>query len=423
MLNISSQYTDRNAKLLLCGRAVVLLLATLMMTLSLQLNTDAGTNQVLFDGDALKDTGSFAVKLQDTLAPVSTAIVTQLSGETQQLLREYDGISTPSLELQDALLEDLNRLIQARSLYDAQRFADIQLNEQTQTRIAQNPQSGEALVRLNRCLLADAYPHEIASLDEQQTLTPPKGIEICKENLRQIKIARENYRVSNADTDPQWLSELSPKYLDNKTLLCPADATMGDPGVLTQGAADPTLPCSYLYETRPSEKAGQELLLGHEGDMRPIVRCEHHLLNLSLGGKLYYSGPQRRIYTSNRTEISLLVDFMQDLQRQLGENFLKTQEGREKLKRETEQLVIKQLVPKIISNLEREVYSQLEAQLGKRLLKTRMGVDILKQVLETTFGILEEKLHVHLKSQLGEEFLRTQEGQDILQQLSMLMAP
>ena len=423
MLNIFSQYTDRNAKLLPCGRAVVLLLATLLMTLSLQINTDAGMNQVLFDVDALKDTGSLAVKLQDTLAPVSTVIVAQLSSETQQLLRKYGGVSTPSLDLQKALIEDLNQLIQARSLYDAQRFVDIPLSEQTHALIRENPQSGEALVHLNRCLLADAYPHEIASLAEQQTLTPTKGIEICRENLRQIKIAREHYRVSNADTDPQWLSELSPQYLEKKVLLCPADPTAGVPGVLTEDAADPTLPCSYLYETRPSEKAGQELLLAHEGDMRPIVRCEHHLLNLSVGGKLYHSGPQRAIYTSNKTEISMLIDFMQDLQMQLGENFLKTQEGREKLKRETEQLVIKQLVPKMLSNVEGEVYSQLEAKLGKGLLKTRMGMSIRKQVLEKTFAILEEKLHVHLQSELGEEFLRTQEGQDILQQLSVLMSP
>ena len=30
--------------------------------------------------------------------------------------------------------------------------------------------------------------------------------------------------------------------------------------------------------------------------MLPIVRCEHHLLNLSVGGKLYRNGPQREIY-------------------------------------------------------------------------------------------------------------------------------
>ena len=48
--------------------------------------------------------------------------------------------------------------IASRSLYDAQLFANIELGEQTQALIAENPQGGEALVRLNRCLLADVYP-------------------------------------------------------------------------------------------------------------------------------------------------------------------------------------------------------------------------------------------------------------------------
>ena len=52
---------------------------------------------------------------------------------------------------------------------------NIQLSEQTQALIAQNPQSGEALVRLNRFLLSDAYPYELASLSEQQTLEDSKG--------------------------------------------------------------------------------------------------------------------------------------------------------------------------------------------------------------------------------------------------------
>ena len=78
MLNISSQYKNENAKPSVGSRAIILLLATLMMTLSWQLNTDAGTNQFLFDGDALKDSGSFAVKLQDTLA--CTSLLTVILG-------------------------------------------------------------------------------------------------------------------------------------------------------------------------------------------------------------------------------------------------------------------------------------------------------------------------------------------------------
>ena len=123
MLKILLQFKDSNVKLLVRGRTVILLLATLLVTTSLQLDTFAGTNQFLFSVDALKDPGSLAVKLQDTHAAISTSIAAQLSVETQQLLNEYDGASSPSLDLQQALLADLNRMLQTQSLYDAQLFA------------------------------------------------------------------------------------------------------------------------------------------------------------------------------------------------------------------------------------------------------------------------------------------------------------
>ena len=422
MLKILLQFKDSNVKLLVRGRTVILLLAPLLMTTSLQLDTFADTNQFLFSVDALKDPGSLAVKLQDPRAAVSTSIAAQLSVETQQLLNKYNGMDSPSVDLQQALLADLNRLLETKSLYDAQLFANIELNEQTQALIALNPQSGEELVRLNRFLLVDAYPHELAPLSEQQPLIPLKGIEACRENLRQIKIARENYRTSNVDTEPQWLSELSPQYLDQKTLLCPADATAGTPGVLTKGASDPTLPCSYLYEIRHSEKDSQQMLWTPEGDMIPIVRCEHHRLNLSLGGKLYRNGPQRDIYNSNRLGFSALADVVRDLHKQHGNAFLKTQEGREKLKQAAEELILKKFAPKLLSALQKEMVSQFEAQLGKDILKTQMGMDILKQAIPQVRDEIKEQLQFQLEAQLGEEFLKTEEGQDILQQLSALIS-
>ena len=133
------------------------------------------------------------------------------------------------------------------------------------------------MVRLNRFVLADVYPYELATPSEKETADDSKEIQTCRENLRKIKLALENHRAE-VDGEPQWLSELSPQYLEKKVLLCPADPTAGVPGVLTEGASDPTLPCSYLYEFRPEQKAGQEMLLEIEGDMLPIVRCQHHLL-------------------------------------------------------------------------------------------------------------------------------------------------
>ena len=408
------------------GKTITLLFATVLMAMGLQLTLHAGTNQFLFDMDAIKDPGSLAVKLEDTRAPVSQWIASQLSEDIQWLLVGYDGISDPSSKLQEALLSELNRLLQAESLYEAQVFADIELSEETQVLIAQNPKDGEALIRLNRWLLADAYPYELASLSGQQDSEDSKGIETCRENLRLIKLARDNYRAANADTDPQWLSELSPEYLDSKALLCPADATAGVPGVLTEGASDPTLPCSYLYEMRPSKKADQEILRMQEGDMTPIVRCEHYRLNLSAAGKIYRNGPERDIYNSNKTEFSALSDFLGDLRSQHGENFLKTQTVRKEIKTATETLVLKH-VTKMLNRMEvsvlEQVKPQLEAQFGKGILDTQMGMDILQQVTGQVRDQVKEKLQSQLQSKLGEEFLKTAEGQDILQQLSVLMSP
>ncbi len=415
----------------LSSRTITLLLATLLILLSTQLSSHADTSHLLLSEDDLKDSGSLAVKLQDTRAVISEYIAPQLSAETQQLLGEYDGISSPSLALQQALVSDLNKILQASPLYDAESFAEIELSEQTDDLLAQNPEGGEALVRLNRLLLADAYPYELASLSAKKK-AEDKGLEVCRENLRQIKLALEKYRISNADTDPQWLSELSPEYLKQEMLLCPADTTAGVPGVLTEGASDPTLPCSYLYEFRPSERSLLEMLQLREGDMLPIVRCEHHRLNLSINGKLYRQGTQRIVYNRNENEFSALDDFIKELRAEHGDAFIETPEGREQIKEVTEKLILKQFIPALFDGLEKKILAdikpQIEAQIGEGVLETEFGQGILVQAMPQAFeqylAILniDEKLRTQLKSQLGEEFFKAEEGQEILEQLSLLMS-
>ncbi|MCY3552843.1 MAG: TlpA disulfide reductase family protein [Candidatus Poribacteria bacterium] len=360
------------------------LIATLLSLTSVAF---ADENQFLFHLEDLKDPGSLAVKLQDTRAAVSKPIAAQLSAETQRLLDEYDGISNPSPALQKALLDDLNRLLQVAPLYEAQHLANIELSEQTQELLAQNPQSGEDLIRLNRLLLADVYPYELALPSEKQNPDDSTGIERCRENLRQIKLALENYRAET-DGEPQWLSELSPQYLEEKVLLCPADTTVGIPGVLTDDGSDPTLPCSYLYEFRPEQKAGQEILLEIEGDMIPIVRCQHHLLNLSISGKLYRNGPQRNIYNETKvvTRISiqpnLPADLPEEVRKQMAEQLLKG--GNNNVKRNIFQIQIKP---------SDDVQTKLKEQLGEAFLESPEGKAILQQLTPTpTVSIDQEEL-------------------------------
>ena len=339
MLTVILQKT-RAPKVLLSAIILMLLLAALLNLTSVAF---AQENQLLFHLEDFKDPGSLAVKLQDSRASLAKFLTSQLSAKTQQLLTAYDGTSLPPSALQKELLADLNRLIQEGSLYDDQHFASIPLSEQTQKLLAQTQQSDEDLIRLNRFLLADAYPYEIALPLEKQTPDDSKGIETCRGNLRQIKLALEKYRAK-AGTEPQWLSELSPEHFGEKVLLCPADATQGKPGVLTEGAEDPTLPCSYLYEFRPEQKRNQEILSGILGNMLPIVRCQHHLLNLSISGKLYRNGPQGDIYNSvSNVKITeepqqkmfhiRSAEDLPALREHLGDAYFETEDGKALLKR------------------------------------------------------------------------------------------
>ena len=381
---------------------IFLLLTTLPILTS---DTFVDGNQLLFHLKDFKDPGSLAVKLQDARAAVSKPISAQLSLGTQQLLGEYNGISKPSPALQKALLDDLNRLLQASPLYNAQHLANIELSEQTQELLAQNPQNGEALIRLNRFVLADVYPYELASPVEKQGPDGSREIQTCRENLRQIQLALENHRAE-VGAEPQWLSELSPQYLEKTVLLCPADPTAGAPGVLTEDASDPTLPCSYLYEFRPKQKIGQRFLLDIEGDMVPIVRCQHHLLNLSVSGKLYRNGPQRNIYNETATFVTIQTQLPADLppqvRKQIEDQLLK---GGNNVKRNIFQFQI---------NPSDDLDAKLKEQLGEAFLESPDGEALLKHLIPASpVSIDREELALLLDKPMPDIALTNLSGQPV----------
>jgi GPH family glycoside/pentoside/hexuronide:cation symporter len=111
--------------------------------------------------DDLKDPAGLATKLGKASDPLSQYLRGRFSEEAQRQLEEYDVSGPPSEALQRALVGELNRLRQGDLLYEEQRFAQVELTEEIQTQIKDEPQ-GEALLCLNRLLLEEAYPHEIA---------------------------------------------------------------------------------------------------------------------------------------------------------------------------------------------------------------------------------------------------------------------
>ena len=109
--------------------------------------------------DELKDARAFILKLRISRDPVSLFLINNCSPRTRRLVNAYIGNTPPSNELCNALVRDLNRLIQAESLYDKERFAQVELSEPTLKLLEQEP--GEEYLHLNRLLLSDAYPDEL----------------------------------------------------------------------------------------------------------------------------------------------------------------------------------------------------------------------------------------------------------------------
>lgn len=123
----------------------------------------------LSPGD-LTDVPTLTQRLQAKADPISVFIYDNLSADTQSLLAKGN-----SAALSAALLNDLNNLTrqelsgkdQKAPLYDAQRFSGIALSEATQKLLAENPTTDNARLRLNRLLLADAFPKLIAYDDSK----------------------------------------------------------------------------------------------------------------------------------------------------------------------------------------------------------------------------------------------------------------
>lgn len=104
---------------------------------------------------------TFAAKVKKPLPEdtLSQFLGTHLSPETRDLASRYAGRAKWSL--QEALAEDLNRIISSGPVYEPQRFADVKLTPETQALLGQKP-DGPELVRLNRLLLLEAYPAELS---------------------------------------------------------------------------------------------------------------------------------------------------------------------------------------------------------------------------------------------------------------------
>jgi phage tail-like protein len=114
----------------------------------------------LFRVSHFVDAASLCSKLKEGRDPLSDYLRSRFGASASQMLGEYRPPNEPDQRQLEVLADELNKMLNGPLLYEAERFKEIQLSEETIGLIKRNP-AGEDLIRLNRILLEDAYPNEI----------------------------------------------------------------------------------------------------------------------------------------------------------------------------------------------------------------------------------------------------------------------
>lgn len=107
------------------------------------------------------DPAPFVAKLAKGPDAISRFLKSRLQDLVKARLAAYSVSNSNAKAVLSALVKDLNRVISGASIYDKARFRGIVLRPETVNLLSQNPQGWE-LAHLNKMLLEDAYPKELA---------------------------------------------------------------------------------------------------------------------------------------------------------------------------------------------------------------------------------------------------------------------
>jgi hypothetical protein len=176
-------------------------------------------NPLLGESDFLGENRlGLAQKLWAKADPLSQYLFDQLTPDTKGLYDDWRSREPSSSDLKgikekDDLLKrfltglanELNKLMSAgQSIYEESRFSKVTLSEFTKQKMAENP-TGEALTRLNRLLLEDAYPNEISKKPKAED-----AIEAYKKVLAKNIADNASFKAvanlyENLGKDDEWL--------------------------------------------------------------------------------------------------------------------------------------------------------------------------------------------------------------------------
>jgi hypothetical protein len=121
----------------------------------------AENNAATLSTGSILDAAAFTTRLANGQDPVSAFLRGQLDNLVKIDLSTYAASNSNAAALLSATVKQINQVLAGPAIFTASRFNGIALRPETQALLDQNPR-GERLARLNKMLLEDAFPVEIA---------------------------------------------------------------------------------------------------------------------------------------------------------------------------------------------------------------------------------------------------------------------
>ena len=196
----------------------------------------------------IEDVDALARKLRKGSDPTSRYVMESLPEPAKSALQAYRGKKASEeekAELTQKLAAGLNPLLTAPTLYQEDRFAGVRLSQSTRERLEDKPREERQLARLNRALLADAFPDLIAMDPEEEAVRNCKRLVDWWDNL-----IRKNTYVS-----PSRIRAQRNEILENLANLYADQARNGG------SYQEEIRAWHYLYQLAPQNRAALEGLL------------------------------------------------------------------------------------------------------------------------------------------------------------------
>lgn len=168
----------------------------------------------LLGADDLREPSNFVARLQDN-SPFASYLRRRFSPSTRSLLAAPDGDLDALVRV---LIEDLNRLLQGEAFYDPEdpdRFGE--LPEELLTLVRQDPQ-GRARLHLNRLLLQQAFPEEIAKSFSLYRVSQRQGVRPIHRALRRWKNEKPRHAVIEITDSGAYTEQINISLERNQTL-------------------------------------------------------------------------------------------------------------------------------------------------------------------------------------------------------------